>query len=446
MKKIIIFFIVSLFSIGIVAQESGKKKPTTYKKKVLDNVEINFLYSYYQQNGDHASVTGGKGDEFLTDQTPTIVLNIPLNSDDVLSINYGIDILTAASTDKIFPFSANVNPSDDYTTIKPKVDAVTRPSRSGGVLSGNSGNAYHRKHGTSTYSHASDNRNFSWNVNSSFSTELGYKSFGIGGGFNKLFNDKNSEISFNLKSYFDKINIAYPSEFVPGSGFTPSINFKLLDKSYRDSYTVSLSYSQLISSKLQISFLLDVIHQEGLLSTNYHRVYFADRTSIFKEGFELGDDIERLPNVRTKIPLGVRLNYYLNDYIIVKSFYRYYYDNWGINSHTFDLQLPIKITPSLTTYPMFRVYTQTKADYFAPYRIHLSTEKYYTSDYDLSNFDSYQYGLGINFAPALGLVRMKISKKKSILRFKSFDISFNYYDRSDGLTAYILSVGTFFTY
>jgi len=88
----------------------------------------------------------------------------------------------------------------------------------------------------------------------------------------------------------------------------------------------------------------------------------------------------------------------------------------------------------------------SKADYFAPYRIHLSTEKYYTSDYDLSNFDSYQYGLGINFAPALGLVRMKISKKKSILRFKSFDISFNYYDRSDGLAAYILSVGTFFTY
>jgi hypothetical protein len=33
---------------------------------------------------------------------------------------------------------------------------------------------------------------------------------------------------------------------------------------------------------------------------------------------------------------------------------------------------------------------------FCPYEKHLLTEKYYTSDYDLSKFDS-QYGLGFTY-------------------------------------------------
>jgi len=45
--------------------------------------------------------------------------------------------------------------------------------------------------------------------------------------------------------------------------------------------------------------------------------------------------------------------------------------------------------------PSFRWYEQSQADYFAPYGVHLSTERYYTSDYDLSGFTSKQIGFGL---------------------------------------------------
>jgi hypothetical protein len=57
----------------------------------------------------------------------------------------------------------------------------------------------------------------------------------------------------------------------------------------------------------------------------------------------------------------------------------------GIQAHTASIELPIKISSSFTAYPMFRYYTQTASDYFAPMKTSFNG-KYYTSDYDLSKF------------------------------------------------------------
>ena len=50
--------------------------------------------------------------------------------------------------------------------------------------------------------------------------------------------------------------------------------------------------------------------------------------------FHLADDVERLPNQRVKVPVGMRLNYYLNEYLVLRTYYRNYRDNWGIDSNT----------------------------------------------------------------------------------------------------------------
>ncbi|MDH3381724.1 MAG: hypothetical protein OEL54_03405, partial [Flavobacteriaceae bacterium] len=78
---------------------------------------------------------------------------------------------------------------------------------------------------------------------------------------------------------------------------------------------------------------------------------------------------------------------------------------------------------------------QTQADYFAPKEIHLSTQEFYTSDYDLSAFDSNQLGLGFRYSKVEGLGK--------IYRFsiKSLDIRYQNYDRSDGLKANMVSTG-----
>ena len=131
----------------------------------------------------------------------------------------------------------------------------------------------------------------------------------------------------------------------------------------------------------------------------------------------------------------VRINYYINETVSLRTYYRYYYDDWGIQGHTANIELPIKIGGTFTVYPNYRCYEQTAADYFAPFREHLSTDEFYTSDYDLSEFDSHQYGLGIKYTDLLA--------KGKLFGFglKTIDLRYASYTRSDGLDAGIVSFG-----
>jgi hypothetical protein len=73
--------------------------------------------------------------------------------------------------------------------------------------------------------------------------------------------------------------------------------------------------------------VIDLVQQDGLLSTPFPRVYFSDIADSFIENFQLADDIERLPDSRLKIAVGGRLNYYINETFVVRTFYRYYTDD-----------------------------------------------------------------------------------------------------------------------
>jgi hypothetical protein len=68
---------------------------------------------------------------------------------------------------------------------------------------------------------------------------------------------------------------------------------------------------------------------------------------------------------------------------VVRTYYRYYFDDWGLSSHTASGEVPIKVSDKFILCPLYRYYTQTAADYFAPFDHHLSKDEFYTSDYNL---------------------------------------------------------------
>ena len=172
----------------------------------------------------------------------------------------------------------------------------------------------------------------------------------------------------------------------------------------------------------------------GLLSTPFHSVYFAD-----KEDYEL--DIERLPSSRLKIPFGVRLNYFPLDFLVLRSYYRYYTDDFGIKAHTFEFETPLKINSSFTVSPFYRYHTQTASKYFAPKNEHLSTETYYTSDYDLSELYAHKYGVGLKYYPTFGLLRSQpIFKTHGVFMFKYIELRSAIYKRSTDLSAFNISI------
>ena len=420
--------IVAIFALVGLIGYSQDQNDTTYKKRVLETTEIDALFSYYGQDGTHAAVSGGDGTEELTDVTSSIIVRLPMNDDDVLSVDVGISAYSSASSSNVNPLDGNVN------------DRVSSYIASSGASQSDV-----LAHINPSYQHSSDDRNKIWNAGAYLSSEYDYFSVGFGGGYTQLFNEKNTELSASAKVYFDTWNPQYPIELrgnffddrISGNG-TYSPNFTEFDNVNRNSYSLSLGLIQILSKRLQGSLFLDVVAQEGLLSTPFQRVYFSDANDFFIEDFQLADDVERLPDTRLKIPVGGRLNYYVNDIFVIRSYYRYYSDDWGITSHTASLEVPIKLSTTFTMYPTYRYYTQTAADYFYEKEAGVSTLDFYSSDYDLSAFDAHQYGLGLRYKDIFTSVKL--------LNFglKTIDLRFSKYDRSDGLDSFIFSLGTTF--
>jgi hypothetical protein len=128
----------------------------------------------------------------------------------------------------------------------------------------------------------------------------------------------------------------------------------------------------------------------------------------------------------------------VNEYVVLKTYYRYYADDWGISSSTASLDIPIKVGKGFTIYPGYRYYQQTASDYFAPYSQHLSTEEFYTSDFDLSDYTANQYSFGISYTD--------IFTKRHLGNYglKSIDLKYSIYERNTGLTASLISFGVKF--
>ena len=66
MRLLIILPLLFFISTGF-AQEENADQSGTYKKRVLENTEIDLLFNYYNQDGENAAVTGGRGTEELSD-------------------------------------------------------------------------------------------------------------------------------------------------------------------------------------------------------------------------------------------------------------------------------------------------------------------------------------------------------------------------------------------
>ena len=174
-----IIFLFTLISTVAFSQESDSTD-VAYKKRVLEGIEVDFLLSYYKQDGVHSSVSGGIGSEKLTDLASNIVVAIPLNDDDVLTVDMGLSAYTSASSSNINPFnSSGASGGDDDDDDRAP---VTGPY--GTPWQASSGASAQDVLGSAVvnYSHSSDSRNFIWSTNVSFSNEYDYTSIGFGEG------------------------------------------------------------------------------------------------------------------------------------------------------------------------------------------------------------------------------------------------------------------------
>ena len=395
-----ISFLLHLLSIPVLGQVPGFE---TERK-----TEIDFLFSYYEQSGNHSAVTGGQGTEELHDYSGIIIVNVPIKENKTLRVENGISYFTSASHDNINP---NTITSASYADITGYLDI--------------------------TYSKYDTAKRRSIGINVRGLLEEYFGSLSIGGFISKISASQNREFKASANLFADKwaldykINKLYPIELK-----NTGIEYVKTDMRYSSNFNFILS--QVINKRLQGSLSLGFINQFGLLNTPYHRVYF--------EGEDL-PRVERMPDIKIRIPASIRLNYFIGDRIILRSFYRYYWDTFGVEAHTINLEVPIKITNFIAFQPFYRIHLQTGSKYFAPYLGHDLDAEYYTSDYDLSTFTSHFIGAGFKYSPAMGISKFKFrTKAKNSILFREIQLRGGSYRRSDGMKSMMVSCGFSFLY
>jgi hypothetical protein len=387
MKRI---FLTAAGLLALLHSYSQQADTSSFKPRKLKLEEINLVSSYYKQDGDNAAVTGGIGTQKLTDIANVFDVKLTVYDKKMRKHTFdgeiGIDHYTSASSDKI-DLQANSSASSADTRFYPAISWSMENEQKGTTIG----------------------------AGLSSSTEFDYQSFGASINFAKKTKDRSGELSVKLQAYLDQVRLIAPIELRPnGSDDYPV--------SSRNSFAGSLSYSRIINQQLQVTLLVDVVTQQGFLSLPFYRVYFADG-SVHQE---------KLPDNRFKIPLGFRASYFLGDKIIIRTYYRYYTDNWGINSNTANIEIPVKITPFFSISPYYRYYNQTGVKYFLPYKAHTGGDQYYSSNYDLSAFNSHFAGIGFRFTPPKGVF--------GIRHLNMLELRYGHYSKNIGMKADIISL------
>jgi hypothetical protein len=427
MKKICLTVIGMFILMAQAFSQVSTKDTSTYKPKKLKLDEINLVSSYYNQTADKSAVMGGnpgpKGIGDVTDFANGIDLKFVSwdgkHRKNTLTGGIGIDYHTAASQAYV---DSNGHARNNGTRIYPTLDWTIENEKKG------------TEFGIGAYYSAEHNY---------------YQSKGINTSFAKKTNN-NGEFSVKLTGYFDNIKLIKPAEFEPvdsvtnvsptdsvvyvttASGTTKALIYSngglvskgsksKLPSQSRNTYTASFSFSQVINQRMQGSIDMDFVYQNGYLGLPFHRVFFNNGK----------DTIENLPSQRFKFPIGFRLNYFLGDNIILRGYYRFYIDNWGLKSHTAELEVPVKITPFFSLSPFYRYYVQTAVNYFAAYEVHSPTDKYYTSNYALASFKSNSFGMGLRLAPPKGVLIKSLS---------AIEIRYSHYTQTTDLVSDIISM------
>lgn len=368
---------------------ANAQKPREKKQQIPKN-EIELVYNHYTQTGNNSAITGGIGTEELTVYGPNLTYKRKFKKDASVSIKAGTDIISSASTDKIDYIDSSASSLDARTYGQLTYSKKMKPTFS-----------FHTGVGSSIESdYFSMNGQFGVNIhqlkkNRSFGANFQY------------YNDDLRWGRLN-EDYYRPVELIYPAELRPKEFY---------DVYKRYSYNLKLNWNQVVNKRWRVGLFPAVVYQNGLLETPFHRIYFSDES--------LG--VEQLPNNRWKFALGLKANQFVKGKTILKHSVQAYQDTFGIQSFSLSEVMVYKWKPNLMISPKVRWYQQSQADYFQPYASHYVGSKFYTSDYDLSQFQTIELGTGVKFKP--------IKQKNQVAH-----ISYNYLHRSNHLNAHSLTL------
>jgi hypothetical protein len=328
---------------------------TLWAQSEKKGIEVDFLASYYDQDGENSPVTGGMGTEELQSASPVFLIRYESPQKWAWRGSLGVDNITSASTDNIDLGQDNVSSASRLDNRVFFNASVAKPLGSQ-TLGGGLG----------------------------FSKEYDYTSINGGLNWSMDFNGKNDTLAVSVYHYQDDIELF-------------GIDGVRYGEDTRETTDFSVSFSHVFGKGTVGSIEAGLSDASGFLSSPFQEVILADQ-SIAQE---------RLPDSRERQFLRLSLNHAFNSRLILRSYYRFYDDDFGIQAQSLEMETHFRLFKGSKTwlYPIFRLHMQDGSDYFGLPGTFTGTEAFYTADRDLSEFDSTKFGIGAKID--LGASRIK---------------------------------------
>ncbi len=221
------------------------------------------------------------------------------------------------------------------------------------------------------------------------SSEYDYQSIGIAGTFNFDYNQRNTTFTAGVSYNMDTVN---PVGGAP-VGLTamptfPSVKATQGDGLSKDVYDILLGVTQVMGRKDLMQFNLSYGNESGYLTDPYKILSVVDGTTGVLNSYVY----EKRPEDRTRQAFFWRWSHQFEKNVLRLS-YRYYTDDWGINSHTIDSHYRWELSDRYYLEPHLRFYTQTAADFYHTSLVNGATNTYASADYRLAELTSTTIGL-----------------------------------------------------
>lgn len=204
------------------------------------------------------------------------------------------------------------------------------------------------------------------------SWENDYLAFNVGLDGERNFNEGNTTVSSGGGFSYDTIE---PTD-ADSDPFRP-------DEETKQSYSLFAGVSQVVSEKSVVQSTFNYQHNRGYLSDPYKRVLVA--------GAPVGDS---RPDERNQFTWLTRYRQHVPSLDgTVHLDYRFYIDDWEINSHTVDVAWYQSLWWGLRLIPSFRYYSQSQAEFYAPYFETAPSDGFFSSDYRISPYGALSFRL-----------------------------------------------------
>lgn len=197
----------------------------------------------------------------------------------------------------------------------------------------------------------------------------------------------------------------------------------------KTAHSLNVTLTQALSPNMISRVGVDMSYVEGFQSNPYRTVNAGGQILL-----------ENHPLKRTRGAFFVKLNRYFRTQTSFNMEYRFYRDDWEVQSHTFSFFYHQYFSDKVLIRYRYRYYDQSAAYFFQ--RNYPVVQPFMTSDYKLEKFNAHLFGFKIEY-------KLKDLLKDGFLSFMSsstFEAKYERYFSSNDFTADIFQFGLVFNY